>query len=79
MGKLVKGENLTPDQIKQVKAAFIYRLTVENLDRVMRIYPGGIPNVELTSDSHWIAEHSFNFLKSGKLGRGGAKQVYEAD
>lgn len=62
--KLIKGENLTPAQIKQVKAAFINRLTTENG------YPQRNPTgarVPAISDAQWLRETAFYFRQDGTL------------
>lgn len=62
--KLIKGENLTPDQIRQVKVAFVHRLTVENG------YPQKNPTgawVEPITDAQWLKGYAFYFRKDGKL------------
>lgn len=64
MPKLIKGENLTPDQVKQVKAAFVHRPTVENNYPKRNVYQLRIPAVE---DSQWLREHAFYFCKDGTL------------
>lgn len=64
MPQLVKGENLTADQIKQVKATFVYRLTVENG------YPQRNPckaSVPAIRDAQWLREHAFYINRDGKL------------
>ena len=61
MTRLVKGENLSSAQIKQVKAAFVYRLTIENG------YPQRNPcgaTVPAVSDAQWIKEHAFYIRSS---------------
>lgn len=66
MSKLVKGRDLTPDQVSQVKRAFIYRLTVENG------YPKRNPtgaSVPAVTDAQWIDDHAFYITKEGKLSR----------
>lgn len=64
MPKLIKGENLTPSQVRQVKAAFIYRLTTENG------YPKRNPcgaRVPAISDAQWLKEHAFYIKANGNL------------
>ncbi len=59
---LIKGENLTEEQIKIVKNAYIHRLTTENG------YPEINPcqaTIEAISDKQWIKEHAFYFIKDG--------------
>lgn len=59
--KLVKGENLTAAQIKQVKSAFVYRYTVENKPA----YP--MANAATQTDAEWINDHAFYIRKDGTL------------
>jgi len=64
MSKLVKGRDLTPEQIVEVKRAFIYRLTWENR------YPDENPcgaTVDPITDEEWISKHAFYITKAGKL------------
>ena len=53
--KLVKGENLTPKQLNQVKSAFIYRFDAIGKDKY---YP---------NEQAWIKAHAFYFSKNGNL------------
>jgi hypothetical protein len=64
MSKLVKGKDLTPAQVSQVKAAFLYRLTVENG------YPKRNPvgaTVPAITDGEWLEKHAFFIRKDGNL------------
>lgn len=65
MTRLVKGENLSSAQVKQVKAVFVHRLTTENG------YPQRNPcgaTVPAISDEQWIKEHAFYIRSSdGRL------------
>lgn len=66
--KLIKGENLTPEQKKQVLSAFVYRWTVENMNRAKIAYKNlSSPSIEPIPDSQWLAEHAFYFRKDGRL------------
>lgn len=66
--QLVKGKQLTPEQVKQVKAAFVYRWTIENLPRAKQLMESvGHPTIEPVSDAQFINEHAFYFRKDGKL------------
>jgi hypothetical protein len=64
----LKGTLLTPDQVDQVKRAFIYRWIKDNPKResVWRNISGP-PTIPLISDEQWLAEHAFWFTSGGKL------------
>lgn len=64
MPKLIKGENLTTQQIKQVKAAFVHRPTTENNYPNRNPYGLRIPAV---NDSQWLREHAFYINVDGSL------------
>jgi len=64
MSKLIKGENLTLNQIKQVKAAFVHRPTTENNYPKRNPYGIKIPAV---SDEQWVKEHAFYIDANGSL------------
>jgi len=66
--KPTRGENLTPKQIAQVKAAFLYRWTIENKDSEAWAYIS-TPRIPLVTDEEWIKEHAFYFRKDGQLSR----------
>lgn len=53
--KLIKGENLTPSQLAQVKAAFVNRFSAIGEGKH---YP---------TDQAWIVDHAFYFSKQGQL------------
>jgi len=67
MAKLIKGENLSPEQIKEVKAAFINRFTSDfrpqwaNREDCKTCVPTH------RSDEEWIIDHAFYFRKDGSL------------
>lgn len=61
--KLVKGKDLTPAQVEQVKAAFIYRYTVDN--PVINTRPAA--SCATQTDRQWIDSHAFYFRKDGRL------------
>lgn len=65
---LVKGENLTKEQITEVKSAFIYRWTFDNPQRESA-WRGleGQPTIPLISDEDWIREQAFYITNSGRL------------
>ena len=65
--KLIKGEKLTPAQIREVKAAFGYRWTFENEGRALAFMKDHAPTVALVTDEQWINEHAFYFTKAGRL------------
>lgn len=65
--KLIKGENLTARQIQEVKSAFGYRWTIENMPRAKQWHGEHAPTIEPTSDAQWIKEHAFYIRKDGKL------------
>ena len=65
--KLVKGENLTPKQIQEVKSAFGYRWTIQNENRARNWQHNNVPTVALIDDEQYIKEHAFYFRKDGKL------------
>jgi len=64
MPKLIKGENLTPEQKRHVLNAYIYRNTFENKERSQRLNPTCKIYV---SDAQWINEHAFYFNNDGSL------------
>jgi len=64
MPKLIKGENLNISQIRQVKAAFVYRLTTEN--GYPRRNPCGA-TVPAITDQEWIKQHAFYIKRDGSL------------
>lgn len=66
MPKLIKGDNLTPDQVKKVKAAFVHRPTIENNYPKRNSYGLRIPTVE---DSQWLREHAFYINRDGSLAK----------
>jgi hypothetical protein len=80
---LIKGANLTANQIKLVKAAFIYRWTTENGQRESAwANSEGKPTIPLQSDDEWIKEHAFYFVKDGSrlmLNKHHAEPHYMAD
>lgn len=62
--RLVKGKDLTPEQRREVLAAFVYR----HLDTTCK------------TDDEWIAKHAFRIRRDGHLAtRGGAAPVYMAE
>ena len=65
--KLVKGKNLTAKQVKQVKAAFIYRWTVENEVRARQLHGAHAPTCELETDEAFLNSHAFYIRKDGNL------------
>lgn len=56
---LIAGNNLTDKQRKIVLAAFVHRNTVDKPCKV--VSPQPFPQ----TDSEWIAEHAFHFVKDG--------------
>lgn len=60
--KLVPGNSLTPDQVREVKNAFIYRYTVE----APYLTPG-LASGATQTDAQWIAEHAFYIRRDGHL------------
>lgn len=62
--KLVKGEDLTPEQVEQVKAIFVYRYTVDN----PRNNQPAIATGATQTDEEWIKEHAFYVRNDGQLG-----------
>jgi hypothetical protein len=82
--KLIKGENLTTDQLIQVKAAFIHRWTTENLAQTKRLldnYGFEYPRIEPNTDEKFIKKHAFWFKDNGDLASKPrfAEPVYMAD
>lgn len=67
--KPTKGENLTPEQIKQVKSAYGYRWTIQNENRARMWIGNSVPTMSLIEDEQWIKEHAFYFRKDGKLSK----------
>lgn len=69
LSRLVKGRDLTPEQVAAVKRAFIYRLTTEN--GYPQRNPFGPhfdkPTVAAVSDAQWIDDHAFYITKKGEL------------
>jgi hypothetical protein len=62
--KLIKGNDLSAQQRKDVLASFVYRLTTENG------YPARNPcnaRVAAISDAQWLAEHAFWINNDGSL------------
>lgn len=64
MPKLIQGKDLTPNQVRQVKAAFVYRLTIENNYPLRNPCGARIPAI---SDSQWLEEHAFYIKNNGDL------------
>ena len=69
MTTLVKGVDLTPSQITEVKSAFGYRRTKENQARVLVLGIVSGTKAFETTDEQWIAEHAFYITKAGRLAR----------
>ena len=68
--KLIKGTNLSQEQVRQVKAAFMYRLTAENEPRVRSTYSRmgwDFSVVKLSTDEKWLQETAFYFRNYGTL------------
>ena len=63
---LIKGSDLTPAQVAEVKRAFVYRWTKDNNKRnaVWR-NPKHKPSTPLISDQEWLAQYAFHFVKDG--------------
>lgn len=62
--KLIKGNQLNEAQKRQVKSAFVHRLTTENG------YPQRNPckaRVPAISDAEWLSKHAFYITKAGNL------------
>lgn len=79
---LVKGATLNHRQREQIKAAFVYRWTIENTQREAAYRGIGAPTIPLQSDSDWIAERAFYFVKDGSrlsLNRKYAEPAFLAD
>ena len=62
--KLIKGENLTVEQIKEVKRRFVHRLTFENGCPKRNTCKATIPYIH---DDQWIREHAFYVKSNGDL------------
>lgn len=56
---LIKGNQLTKEQRSQVLSAFVHRHTVEHPAR----WAGD--TVPTQTDSQWIEDHAFHFIKDG--------------
>lgn len=65
MPKLIKGDNLTTEQRKQVLNAYIYRglKTTHKRDHVYRNIEK--PRIPLCTDQEWLHSHAFWFLTDG--------------
>jgi hypothetical protein len=71
---LIEGNKLTWSQRKQVLANFIYRWTVDNVNRVRAWKvsvpdPKSWPRIPLISDEEWLGRYSFHFTATGQLSR----------
>ncbi len=66
---LVRGDQLTADQKRQVLNAFIYRWTKENEVRARQLFAkhGGPPRIAPVTDAQWIKDHAFHMTKAGHL------------
>lgn len=64
MPKLILGDKLTAKQVKEVKAAFVYRATTEN--GYPQRNPYGIRTPAI-SDEQWLKEHAFYINTDGSL------------
>jgi hypothetical protein len=60
--KLTKGANLSPEQIAEVKRAFIYRHTIEHQSAYR-----GESGQRTQTDAEWIAAHAFYIRRDGRL------------
>ena len=68
--KLVKGQDLTPEQVRAVKAAFTYRWTKENLVHVVSTYVRkgiSVPTMLPVTDEQWLNDHAFYIRQDGTL------------
>lgn len=65
--KLVKGTDLTDAQKAQVKNAFGYRWTVENLPRAKQWHGNVAPIIEPINDEQWLKDHAFYIRQDGQL------------
>jgi hypothetical protein len=64
---LIRGDRLTACQRALVLAAFSYRRTHENRhrERFWAKVKGGRPRIPLQTDTQWLCEHAFYFVKDG--------------
>ena len=64
---LIRGEDLSFQQRRLVLAAFSYRWTHENPNRrhVWSRVQAGPPSLPLQTDSQWLREHAFYFVRDG--------------
>lgn len=69
IAKLVKGENLTAAQVKQVKAAFVHRFTGEHVPAwAKQPRPDGTAYEPMyATDADWIADKAFYVHKDGQI------------
>ena len=67
--QLIPGNKLTAHQIQQVKNAFGYRWTIENMNRAKSWTPNLHPTIAAIHDEQWINEHAFYFCKDGTLAK----------
>lgn len=80
MPRLIKGAELNAAQRAQVLAAFVYRWTHENPNRI-KAWDNvrGYPTIPLQHDAEWLAGHAFRFINDGSrltLKRQYAEPVY---
>ncbi len=80
--KLIKGDNLTASQRREVLARYIYRWTIENRQRThawRRM--DGRPTMPLETDAAWLSSHAFHITDKGVLSdrHSHCESVYMAD
>jgi len=74
MTRLIKGNELQPNTMKEVLASYVYRLTRENILRRPHLFRGWMNgnapyNLQWTTDDRWLAQHAFYVNKDGQLSR----------
>jgi hypothetical protein len=64
---LIRGNELTQHQRRLVLAAFSYRWTHENPHRryVWSRVKSGAPRIHRQTDTLWLREHAFHFVRDG--------------
>lgn len=67
--KYIKGNDLTPKQVTQVKAAYVHRFTGDHRPTwANKPRPDGVPyEPQFATDSDWLAAYSFPFKVDGTL------------
>jgi hypothetical protein len=64
---LIRGDQLTTTQRRQVFDAFGYRWTAENEQRARQWLAERVPMSAPTSDEEWIRAHAFHCTESGAV------------